>query len=619
MILRTAGNVKYFISSVFLCLGFGAFGQNPNINRADNWYFGLFAGIKFIGPNPVSVSDGQIYTGEGCTSMSDTAGNLLFYTDGVTVWNKLHQPMDPSGIQLNGSGNTNNAAVSFPHPQNPNAYYILSNFAEESPVKWSLIDMTENAGLGKILDANKPLLENVNESLVVTENCEKTNYFSFSVRAKDGLFYVIEGNPDSINLRVTSFSCPFTVNPNDIGTQGTIKVSPNGNFLIQTRAKEGGRFYLLNDFTKELYYVGSITNNIASYAAEFSQQSSVLFLTSANNEIIRTELSNQNILNRNFPVVQEGDGTDVLLAKDGKVYTGYYTFLNSFQSPDNFVSPSFNQNTVTLTGTSALKLPSFPSSWFSKDKYRVCYSGSCPEDVYTFFVSGEETPDSVVWHFGDVLNTSQVSISGSANHTYQSPGIYVVNAEIWKGGTRDSLTKYVFARENILSPGVIFDTIICEFTDLVYLPIPDQHKFACPTYGPGISPGAVVSSPGTYYIEWSNGCSNLVTDTFHVKCPDAKLPDMPNIITPNFDQTNDVIQIDMTGFIELRVKVYNRWGSEIKSTTYENPTGQFLPIYFWDGTCNNYPCSDGVYFYVAEYTTLSGSLLTDKGTITVVR
>ena len=61
--------------------------------EANIWYFGENAGLDFNSGTPVALTDGQLNTGEGCASISDSSGNLLFYTDGVTVYNKNHANM----------------------------------------------------------------------------------------------------------------------------------------------------------------------------------------------------------------------------------------------------------------------------------------------------------------------------------------------------------------------------------------------------------------------------------------------------------------------------------------------------------------------------------------------
>lgn len=85
---------------VFTC-GF-AFAQpinNPDIKRTNHWYFGNQAGLDFSSGAPVADTNGQINIAGNSVSMSDTAGNLLFYSDRNTVWNKNHQVM-PNGTGL---------------------------------------------------------------------------------------------------------------------------------------------------------------------------------------------------------------------------------------------------------------------------------------------------------------------------------------------------------------------------------------------------------------------------------------------------------------------------------------------------------------------------------------
>jgi len=60
--------------------------------QANHWFFGENAGLNFTDATqnklPVADVSGQLNTIEGCASISDINGNLLFYTDGTTVWDK---------------------------------------------------------------------------------------------------------------------------------------------------------------------------------------------------------------------------------------------------------------------------------------------------------------------------------------------------------------------------------------------------------------------------------------------------------------------------------------------------------------------------------------------------
>ena len=42
------------------------------------WYFGVNAGLDFNSGSPVALTNGKLSTAEGCASIADKNGNLLF-------------------------------------------------------------------------------------------------------------------------------------------------------------------------------------------------------------------------------------------------------------------------------------------------------------------------------------------------------------------------------------------------------------------------------------------------------------------------------------------------------------------------------------------------------------
>ena len=76
--------------SVFVTLNLFAQKEAANI-----WYFGREAGVSFNTSPPTALTDGQLNTFEGCSTYSDSNGNLLFYVGApnttanrLTVWSK---------------------------------------------------------------------------------------------------------------------------------------------------------------------------------------------------------------------------------------------------------------------------------------------------------------------------------------------------------------------------------------------------------------------------------------------------------------------------------------------------------------------------------------------------
>src|ERR1043165_9579751 len=89
--------MKNILLIILILCGWKTFGQGEN----NKWLFGNHAGLDFNSGSPVSFTGGQTLQREGVASVADPSGNLLFYTDGNTVWDKTHAIM-PNGTGLRG-------------------------------------------------------------------------------------------------------------------------------------------------------------------------------------------------------------------------------------------------------------------------------------------------------------------------------------------------------------------------------------------------------------------------------------------------------------------------------------------------------------------------------------
>ena len=92
--------------------------------EANIWYFGQNAGLDFNSGSPVALTNGQLGTYEGCATISSSSGELLFYTDGITVYNKNHSIM-VNGIGLMGHPSSTQSATIVQKPGSSNLFYIF--------------------------------------------------------------------------------------------------------------------------------------------------------------------------------------------------------------------------------------------------------------------------------------------------------------------------------------------------------------------------------------------------------------------------------------------------------------------------------------------------------------
>ena len=115
--------------------------------EAANWYFGVNAGLNFSSGAPVLDLNGQLATNEGCGSISDANGDLLFYTDGITVWEKNHNQM-PNGFGLMGDPSSTQSGIIIPLPGSEVIYYIFTvdSSAGDHGFRYSIVDMSFNNG-----------------------------------------------------------------------------------------------------------------------------------------------------------------------------------------------------------------------------------------------------------------------------------------------------------------------------------------------------------------------------------------------------------------------------------------------------------------------------------------
>jgi len=130
-----------------------------------NWYFGSNSGLDFNSGNAQVLSGGQLSTTEGCSTVSDNNGSLLFYTNGVEIWNKNHDIMQ-NGSGLLGSDSSSQSAIVVPNVSNPNIYYVFTadvyqayaNGGGGNGFNYSIVDMSLDGGLGRVISKNISLL-----------------------------------------------------------------------------------------------------------------------------------------------------------------------------------------------------------------------------------------------------------------------------------------------------------------------------------------------------------------------------------------------------------------------------------------------------------------------------
>jgi hypothetical protein len=165
---RSLGFILLFL---FACLV--SFAQN----ETTKWYFGSTAAIDFMGGSPVALTNSVMSSSEGSASIAGPAGNLLFYTNGSTVWNANHVAMS-NGSGLFGSNISCQSAVIVKQPGSATLYYVFTmrNWTDGgNGAHFSIVDMSLAAGLGDVTTKNQLIYGNTRESLTAVCHANGTD------------------------------------------------------------------------------------------------------------------------------------------------------------------------------------------------------------------------------------------------------------------------------------------------------------------------------------------------------------------------------------------------------------------------------------------------------------
>jgi len=225
---------------LFLLIGVNIDSYSQEYNRANIWYFGDLAGLDFSTGEPVALYDGMLSTGGTCrgsVAMCDTNSSLLFYSNGLRIWNANHGIIDPQFLP--GSYDV----ISFPKIGSDHEYYIFSvpNYWNGSldHFYYSIIDMSLNGGLG---GASQPVklgaIWDSGQKLTATRHKNKKDVWVVLRKIIDDHYASILVTEDSVYSQpVIGSPAPSFVEDSLFGCSemsGQIKISYDNKYLINT-------------------------------------------------------------------------------------------------------------------------------------------------------------------------------------------------------------------------------------------------------------------------------------------------------------------------------------------------------------------------------------------------
>ncbi len=503
--MKSCIKIILFLFVQFVCIS----GIAQTQKEANVWYFGKFLGIDFNSGTAVPINNGQLTTVEGVATICDVNGNLLFYTDGIKIWNKLHQVM-PNGTGLFGDPSSSQSAVIVPKIDDPGRYIVFTvdavkfvsppaTFVDTKGLNYSIVNMALDNGNGDVETKNVPLTKNSVEKITAVRHCNNKDVWVVAHDTASNGYYSYLVTAAGVNpvpvISHTGIVLPGLPRTNttriDSSFLGYLKASPNGRKIA---AAHWTRNVDLSDFD---IATGVVSNTVSLhdasepyalyYGVEFSPDSRLLYSTAGLNpntagsiyQLLQYDVTQPTpaaIIASKQTITQTGSfGLELYgalqNAPDGKIYMALNSaslkYISAINNPNvygtgcNYVLNALQWSGATQAST--FGLPAFVQSYFyPPDSFT--YTISCNTAQFNYTPAAEV--NSIRWDFGDVASgANNTSTINNPTHTFTTAGLYTVKLIRFTNCGSDTLTKQINSGAIDLYLGP--DTTVCGATSLL--------------------------------------------------------------------------------------------------------------------------------------------------------
>ena len=482
-------NRSKILGILLLCfVAKGLISQGEN----NNWYFGNGAGISFnTTPSSMLSNGANMASFEGVASISCPNGNLLFYTDGYTIFNKNHVMMG-NGNGINGCESSAQNVIIVPQPQTPNIFYVFTVPAGcviNNGFQYSIVDLSLNSGLGGVTSKNVLINGITTQGEKITSTLHGNGidvWISIENYATNNIeMYLLTSSGLNTTPVVSSIIIPGVAGPgiflNPVSSLSTLKFSKDGtkfiNF-IQKSVRRGPTTDYYNyleifDFNKTtgvltlfdtvlLPYQTSATypNSYKGSGVEFSADGSKVYFTYNNigyapdlGKLYQVDITTTNIT-ASLITIATGPGDFLYMQRgpDDKIYVNQHStwdIVGIINNP-NISGGGYTYSHFNYSATGKTVRTGFPQliAGFITSPYLSDYTyvDTCfnQNTSFTLITNVPSDVDSVKWDFDDLTTgVNNTSVLQNPFHTFSSPGIYNVELLIYYPCFTDTVVKNI--------------------------------------------------------------------------------------------------------------------------------------------------------------------------------
>lgn len=420
--------------------------ENPTANI---WYFGNGAGIDFneedgLPPPPRSIASAHAMDApEGTATISDTNGDVLFYTDGRSVWNSFDNKM-PNGTEIGGDSTSTQSVLIVPFQDDDTQYYVFTTQEvygiDSFLMKYSVIDMKEDDGRGDVIEKDIVLFARSTEKLIAYQG--GNGYWVMAHEYGNNTFRAYPVTAEGIGAPVLSSAGSVHSINDPFSGQASMKFSGDGERIAVALVEGSDDYVEIFDFDPETGEVveleyqidlneggGSTTDQV--YDVHFSNGGVKLFASMNNRNTgapggrileyrvdtlstpdsrlaSRTDIAAGSANGLNIGAMQTGPDGQIYVAVEVPGTPTASQFVGGIAANEDTAGVSaFTQQQVILTaGNSRLGLPNFvqnqstpqdqpsfsaPDTTCTEQRIELTGSGTSDIDMYNWSIVEEAT------------------------------------------------------------------------------------------------------------------------------------------------------------------------------------------------------------------------------------
>jgi hypothetical protein len=544
--------------------------------QANQWFFERNNGLDFNRDTVRYLAGCQFDESESSSSICDSNGNMLFYSNGITLYNKYNQIVKngkglgfPYTLNLN-STTSRQGTLLLKHPDNDSLIYLFcTDFqGRAGGLVYSVINIHGNKDSGEVIKKKIKLVSPVNEPIHAINHQNGRDVWIVCHKYGGDLFYLYLLKKDGlIECLVTNKIGSFHDGFNNSAAQNNIKFSPNGKYLVHDEVYHGNvecfRFDNESGKVFDTIFQNTLVLCLGYDYSNCSNYIYVNFYDSFCQINLHTGYSKR-LINFNQNKIPQ----QLQLGPDGKIYGAIYQskdlfVINRPEREGDSCNVIIKSNFLQKMNISAM--PNFNQSYFYTPSIDYQYEMNCLSNSIQFWGKDTLEASTYQWIIAKQGHATEATYNTkNITHSFLDTGKYEVTYIASNGQRSDTVSKTITLHPKINKSFLGNDTVYAQ-GNAFNLTLKAPNGMHCQLWqdSSGLS-SFQVDTAGVYYCKVTNqsfcqytdsiiiqACINNLSIPSIYRVKDSMFTSHPNADSFVWYRNNEVYQITKEPYLKL--------------------------------------------------------------------